>query len=343
MFTSEFDYTLPPSLIAKTPLKDRSSSKLMVIPNEGTNLEHKQFSDILSYLGPKDVLVLNNTKVIKARLFAKKKTGASIEIFLVNPLNHTDWVVLMRPAKRVSSGMHLSISESFSLEILKKDDKGYVYVRFHFKGDFFDHLSRDGLMPIPPYIRKGDEQRVDFETEYQTVFAKEPGAVAAPTAGLHFTDGLLSKLKKRGVCIEYITLHVGYGTFKPVTAEKVTEHVIHEERYNIEPPTAKRLTQYVKDGKRIVAVGTTSVRTLESAFENNMFKDGENVSTLYIYPGYRFKVVGGMITNFHLPKSSLLMLVSAFSSVALIRKAYREAIHHNYRFYSFGDAMLLLC
>jgi S-adenosylmethionine:tRNA ribosyltransferase-isomerase len=343
MFTKEFDYTLPPSLIAKTPLLDRSSSKLMVVPSGGETVEHKTFSDILSYLGKNDVLVLNNTKVIKARLFAKKVTGAKIEIFLINPLNDTDWVVLMRPSKRVAPGDVLSISADFSVTVLQKDTNGYVHVHFNFDGDFFDHLSRDGLMPIPPYIRQGNEVSVDFESEYQTVYAKSPGAVAAPTAGLHFTEHLLSELKKRGVCIEYITLHVGYGTFKPVTTEKITDHVIHEERYNIDEKTAERLSDYVNEGKRIVAVGTTSVRTLESAFENNRFKHGENVSNIYIYPGYKFKIVGGMITNFHLPKSSLLMLVSAFSTVSLIRKAYQEAIAHQYRFYSFGDAMLLLC
>jgi S-adenosylmethionine:tRNA ribosyltransferase-isomerase len=342
MFTKEFDYTLPPDLIAKTPLAKRDSSKLMVIKTKEDNFSHKSFSDIESHLGANDVLVLNDTKVIKARLFAYKKTGAKIELFLINPLNDTDWVVLMRPAKRVSVGDILTISSHFHVSILEKDERGYVHVHFDFVGNFFEHLSRDGLMPIPPYIRQGGESSVDFETEYQTVFAKHPGAVAAPTAGLHFTDTLLDRLKQKGVTIEYITLHVGYGTFKPVTAEKVTDHVIHEERYSISKDTAKRLTSYKQNGKRLVAVGTTSVRTLESAFENNMFKSGDNVSTLFIYPGYTFKAVGAIVTNFHLPQSSLLMLVSAFSTVSLIRRTYEEAIMSRYRFYSFGDAMLLL-
>lgn len=342
MKLDEFNYTLPQYLIATTPLQNRSQSRLMVINRHKRSLSHQLFSNILNYLTPNDVLVLNNTKVIKARLFANRKTGGSIELFLNTPITDTKWSVLLKPAKRVKEGETLYFDHNNTVSILEKHSD-YAIGQFNLSTSFSEFTNRYGELPLPPYIRSqmSPKNIGMLEESYQTIYAKTPGAVAAPTAGLHFTELLLQQIKQMGVQVETITLHVGLGTFQPITTNNVQHHRMHKESYFIDPDTAARLTNAIGK-KRIVAVGTTSVRTLESAFKNGIIQTGKSETQLFIYPGYQFNVVNAMITNFHLPKSSLLLLISAFSGTSLIQKAYSEAIEKEYRFYSFGDAMFIV-
>ncbi|MBI59738.1 tRNA preQ1(34) S-adenosylmethionine ribosyltransferase-isomerase QueA [bacterium] len=339
MKLSDFDYTLPPHLIAQTPSLKRDESRLMIVNKNTQKIYHQTFNDILEFIPPHSVLVLNDTKVFNSRLFGYKKTGARIEMFLLKQIDQTKWSCLLRPAKRVAVGDSIMVSESFSATVLAKEPE--IILDFTFNGNFFDLLDTYGEPPLPPYIKPSNPN--EFKDRYQTVYANQSGSVAAPTAGLHFSKALLNQIKSAGIPTEYITLHVGYGTFNTVTSSSIKDHTMHAESYSITPDTAKRLQSYHHEGKTFVCVGTTSTRTIESAFMNfHDFLPGKFESDLFIYPGYSFKRVNSIVTNFHLPKSTLFMLVSAFAGLPLIKKAYKEAVDNNYRFYSFGDAMFLL-
>ncbi len=344
MLLEEFNYNLPEELIAQVPAQKRDMSKMLVLDRVNKTFIHKHFCDITEFLTENDLLVLNDTKVIPARLYSHKETGALIEIFLVREIEKDIWISLIKPSKRVKEGMLLKVSDELSVEILTKDEDKW-HVRLIYEGNIFEVLDKAGHIPLPPYIERkmtDDEYKnLDFD-RYQTVFASKEGAVAAPTAGLHFTKELLDKLEKQGTQHCFVTLNVGLGTFKPVKCENILDHKMDSESFEITQETAKIINQAKKDGKNIVAVGTTSVRTLETV----MNKYGKIVpvkdsSELFIYPGYKFKIVDKLITNFHLPKSTLLMLVSAFASKKYIFKAYKEAIKNNYRFYSYGDCMFI--
>lgn len=331
MRLSEFDYELPKELIADFPSSQRENSGLMLLNRHKQTIEHKKFFNIVDFLGKEDVLVLNNTKVIPARLLGKKSTGANIEVFLVEKKQNNNWKVLIKPAKRVKEGTEIEFSDELKAKVVSKEE-----VELIFDGNFYEILERTGNMPLPPYINRRNTSE-DVE-RYQTVYAQAPGSVAAPTAGLHFTEEIIEKLKAKGVQVCYVTLNVGLGTFQPVRSENILEHKIHEECYEVPETTIETVKTAKEHGKNIVAVGTTTVRTLETAFST-----GENKgrSKLFIYPGYKFKVIDKLITNFHLPKSTLLMLVSALAGKDFVFSAYREAIEKNYRFYSYGDCMFI--
>lgn len=346
MLLKDFDYELPEELIAQFPSEKRELSNMMVLNRAEQTIDDKKFFNITDYLSEKDVLVLNNTRVIPARLLGHKSTGAKIEIFLLKRINETDWETLIKPSKRVKSDSLVEFSEEFSATVVERLDNDKWHVRFNFQGDFFENINRIGIIPLPPYIMRTlsdeDVKKLDHE-RYQTVYAQSPGSVAAPTAGLHFTPEIIEKLKEKGVTICTVNLNVGLGTFRPVKAENILEHKMDREYYEIPEETAQIINNAKKEGKNIVAVGTTSVRTLESAF----IKDGEIKATsgwseLFIYPGFKFKVVDKLLTNFHLPKSTLLMLISALAGREFILKAYQEAIEKKYRFYSYGDCMLII-
>lgn len=345
MKLSEFDYELPEELIAQFPAQRRDFSRLLVLDKKNGKLEHKHFYDIIDYLGENDVLVLNNTRVIPARLFARRVTGANIEIFLLKEIKKDVWEVLLRPAKRVKIGDILDVSEELSVEVIEKYDGGKALVRLIYVGDIFEVLDRVGEIPLPPYIERkmsdAELEKLDYE-RYQTVYAKNKGSVAAPTAGLHFTQEILQKLKDKGVEICYVTLNVGLGTFKPVNTENIEDHKMDNEVFEITLQAAKTISEGIKAGKRIVAVGTTSTRTLETVFQKyGEVRAVKDSSEMFIYPGYEFKVVDALITNFHLPKSTLIMLVSALAGKDNIFNAYEEAIAQKYRFYSYGDCMFI--
>ena len=338
ILTSDYDYNLPEELIAQTPLKNRSESRLMVLNREKQTFEHKHFSDILDYLTENDLLVLNDTKVIPARLIGHKiDTNAVIEILLLKDLGDNVWQTLARPQKRVKIGSIISFGEGLlKAECIEKEDMGICKFKLIYDGILVEILDKLGEMPLPPYIH----EKLEDKDRYQTVYAKHPGSAAAPTAGLHFTPEILKKLEEKGVELIYVTLHVGLGTFRPVEEEDLTNHVMHSEYYEISKEAAERLNLAKKNGKRIVAVGTTSTRTLESAYDNG-FKETCANTSIFIYPGYKFKAIDAQITNFHLPKSTLIMLVSAFAGRKFILDAYKEAVKEKYRFFSFGDAMFI--
>ena len=344
MLLSDFDYTLPQELIAQTPSQKREMSRMMVLDRNTKEIEHRHFKDIVDYLSEDDFLVLNNTKVIPARLYAKKDTGALIEIFLVKETEPFIWLTLIKPSKRVKKGMKLKISDDLEVEILEKDDDKW-YVRLIYEGNLYEILDKVGNIPLPPYIERQltSEQykALDFE-RYQTVYAEKPGAVAAPTAGLHFTQEILKELENKGVNHCFVTLNVGLGTFKPVKCENILEHKMDSELFEISEEAAAKINKAKQERKNIVAVGTTTVRTLETTMAKfGGIKPVKSTSELFIYPSYEFKIVDKLITNFHLPKSTLLMLVSAFTSREFILSAYEEAIKEKYRFYSYGDCMLI--
>ena len=345
MLTSEFDYELPEEMIAQKPANRRSLSKMMVLDKKYKTVENKVFSDIVDYLNENDVLVLNNTKVFPARLLGEKTTGAHVEIFLLKELQNKQWEALVKPSKRVNSGNIIKISDSLSVKTLVRLDGGKWLVELIYEGDIYELLNKVGNVPLPPYIERkitSEKLRKMDLKRYQTVFAKQAGSVAAPTAGLHLTKAILTKLRKKGVKVCYVTLNVGLGTFRPVKAENVEEHVMEIETFEISKKTAKVINEAKKQGKNIVAVGTTSVRTLETAFEKfGEIKACKDASQLFIYPPYKFKVVDKLITNFHLPKSTLLMLVSAFAGKDFTFEAYKQAIDEKYRFYSYGDCMFI--
>jgi S-adenosylmethionine:tRNA ribosyltransferase-isomerase len=337
---SDYDYTLPQELIAHAPVLERDKSRLLCVNRDSGEMTESVFENILSQLTEKDVLIVNNTKVIKARLLMKRQTGGSIEVFLVAPISTSLWKALIRPQKRVRVGEVLRMNDKFSLKVEAKYD-GYCHVHIDADIPVLEVLEKYGEVPLPPYIQPEAKQSSFFTSAYQTVFAAQEGAVAAPTAGLHFTDALLANIAAKGIQIETLTLHVGYGTFHPVTSEDITQHTMHPEWYSISPETAQRLTKAKQQKKRFVAVGTTSVRALESAWHEGKCRSGEAESRLFIYPGYQFLCVDAMITNFHLPKSTLLLLVSAFSGKSVMDSAYNFAIKNKFRFYSFGDAMFI--
>ena len=338
MNTEEFDYYLPEELIAQTPLKDRSASRLMVLDRKTGQIEHRIFKDMVNYLDENDVLVLNDTKVIPARLFGvKEDTKAHIELLMLKEMGDDVWQTLCKPARRVKVGTIVTFGDGLlKAECIKEEEDGIRYFKMIYEGIFLEILDKLGEMPLPPYIH----EHLEDKDRYQTVYAKNPGSAAAPTAGLHFTKEILDALKAKGVTICYITLHVGLGTFRPVSVTDVTKHKMHSEFYHISHEVADILNNAKKSGKRIVSVGTTSTRTLESAYDNG-FKETSGWTDIFIYPGYEFKAIDAQITNFHLPKSTLIMLVSAFAGKENIMNAYNEAVKEKYRFFSFGDSMFI--
>ena len=344
MLLEEFNYELPEELIAQVPAQKRDLSKMLVLDRIKKDFIHKHFCDITDFLGKNDLLVLNNTKVIPARLYATKNTGALIEIFLVREIEKDIWISLIKPSKRVKEGMILKVSDELSIEVLRKDDDKWQ-IKLIYSGNIFEILDRVGNIPLPPYIERkmtSEEYKdLDFD-RYQTVFAQKEGAVAAPTAGLHFTKEILEKLEQQGTKHCFVTLNVGLGTFKPVKCENILDHKMDSEWFEISEESARIINEAKEAGKNIVAVGTTSVRTLETVMNKyGKIIPVQDSSELFIYPGYEFKIVDKLITNFHLPKSTLLMLVSAMATKEYIFKAYDEAIQNKYRFYSYGDCMLI--
>ncbi len=342
MKLEEFDFYLPEELIAQTPLLKRDTSKLLSINRKENTYEHKVFSDIIDYFNPGDTLVLNNTRVMPARLYGQKKdTRAAIEVLLLKNKEHNMWECLVKPAKRIKVGSVVSFGEGImEAECVKVLDDGFRYFEFKYEGIFQERLDELGTMPLPPYIK----ERLTDKERYQTVYSKEVGSSAAPTAGLHFTNELLDRIKQKGVNIVYLTLHVGLGTFRPVSVENIEEHDMHSEYYTLDEETANVINETKKNGGRVFSVGTTSTRTLETIARDN---DGKIVpasgwTNIFIYPGFEFKCVDGLITNFHLPKSSLIMLVSAFYNREKVLELYKIAVENKYRFFSFGDAMIII-
>lgn len=336
-----FDFYLPEELIAQTPLEDRTSSRLMVVNKETGELEHRKFKDIYEYINPGDCLVLNDTRVLPARLHGEKEdTGAHIEVLLLKQQEEDKWETLVKPAKRVKEGTIITFGDGKLKAVCVKElEHGGRILDFQYDGIFYEILDQLGEMPLPPYIK----EKLDDQDRYQTVYAKERGSAAAPTAGLHFTNELLDALKEKGVHIAFITLHVGLGTFRPVNVEDIDKHEMHAEFYQINGETASLLNKVRAEGGRILSVGTTSTRTLETiaAANNGEFVESSGWTSIFIYPGYEFKGIDGMITNFHLPKSTLIMLVSALAGRENILHAYETAVKERYRFFSFGDAMFI--
>ncbi len=339
---ADFEYELPEELIAQFPLKERDQSALMVVNRETQQVEHRRFQDVVDYVNPGDCLVVNNTRVFPARLFGKKdKTGARVEVFLLRNLENGIWEVLVKPARKVRLGNKIVFKEGFSCDIIDNTVSGGRIVEIHCNGDFFEMLEEVGQTPLPPYIKR--EPQPEDREYYQTVFAQHRGAVAAPTAGMHFTEELIDKIKAKGIAIAPITLHVGLGTFRPVQVDDVSRHQMHSEFYLVSPESARAIAETREKGGAIVAVGTTSVRVLETvADRNGTVRAGEGWTDKFIYPPYQFQSVDRMITNFHLPQSTLLMLVCAFGGYDLMMKAYQEAVKQKYRFYSYGDSMIIL-
>ena len=340
MKLEEFDYNLPEELIAQIPIEKRDESRLMVIDRYNKQIEHKIFKDIVDYLEPGDCLVRNNTKVIPARLYGKKDTGAKVEFVLLNRIQGDIWETIVRPGNKLRPGTKVEFGDGLlKATILDIMEGGTRKVEFHYDGIFNEILDKIGLMPLPPYIHESLKQK----DRYQTVYAKYEGSAAAPTAGLHFTPELLEKIKEKGVNIANVTLHVGIGTFRPVKEENIEEHKMHLEHFYIKEEDCNIINNAKKSGKRVIAVGTTSCRVLETIADANtgLVSAQESDTGIYIYPGYKFKCIDGLITNFHLPKSTLLMLVSALAGREFILDAYNEAVREKYRFFSFGDAMFI--
>ena len=339
MQVSDFNYDLPQELIAQTPMEPRDHSRLLVVDKETGKMEHRHFYDLPNYLRPDDLLVFNDTRVIPARLHGVKGTGAKAEVFLLTRLNATDWEVLVKPGRRLRTGAVINFSEDLSCEILDNTEFGGRIARFKFEGVFEEILDRLGETPLPPYIT---EQLEDKE-RYQTVYSRDKGSAAAPTAGLHFTKELLQKVKDMGCEEVFVTLNIGLGTFRPVSVENIEDHVMHKEFYTITPEAADAINKAKAAGRRIVSVGTTAVRTLEAAATagNGIIKPGAAWTDIFIYPGYKFKMIDALVTNFHLPQSTLLMLVSTLSTREIMLKTYEEAVKQKYRFFSFGDAMFI--
>ena len=341
MKVSDFDYELPQELIAQVPIKDRSAARLMVLDRKNKTIEDKIFKDILDYLQPGDCLVRNNTKVIPARLYGiKEETGVHIEFLLLKRIEGDIWEVMVHPGRRLKIGTKVIFGDGLlKAEILEMMEGGNRKVKFEYDGIFNEILDQIGLMPLPPYIK----EKLEDKSRYQTVYAKYEGSAAAPTAGLHFTEELLEKIKEKGVEIANVTLHVGIGTFRPVKVENIEEHDMHSEHFYIKQEDVDKINETKRQGKRVIAVGTTSCRVLETiaSEENGMVEPIEGDTKIFIYPGYKFKCIDGLITNFHLPESTLLMLVSALAGKEYIMKAYNEAVKEKYKFFSFGDAMFI--
>lgn len=338
MNKSDFYYELPEELIAQTPIEPRDASRLLVYDRSANTIEHKHFYDLPDYLHKGDVLVINNTRVLPARIYGVKAvTGAKVEFLLHKRINLTDWEVLVKPAKKASVGAKFVFSDKLSAEVIEYEGEGLRKVRFTFDGVFEDVLSAIGEMPIPPYIH----EKLKEQERYQTVYAKENGSSAAPTAGLHFTPELLNKLRAMGVEIVEVLLHVGLGTFRPVKADDITEHKMHSEYYCVTQKAADEINAAKAEGRRIIAVGTTSVRVLESAFRDEKLHAESGETSIFIYPPYKFKAVDALVTNFHLPESTLIMLISAFMGRENALKMYETAVKERYRFFSFGDACFI--
>lgn len=339
MKTDDFNYDLPKELIAQTPLKKRDSSRMLVLDKKTGEYEDKTFTDIVDYLDEGDTLVLNDTKVIPARIIGTKSdTGAVIEVLMLKDLGSDTWQCLTKPAKRVKIGTIIKFSDELSCECVFVGGDGIRHYKFIYDGIFLEILDRLGEMPLPPYIT----EKLNDKDRYQTIYAKNPGSAAAPTAGLHFTEEVFKKIKEKGVNIAYVTLHVGLGTFRPVSVEDVTKHEMHSEYYTMDKKTADLLNNTRKNNKKIIAVGTTTTRVLETvADDNGVFKNQSGNTKIFIYPGYKFKAIDCLLTNFHLPKSTLVMLVSALAGKDNILNAYKHAVNEKYRFFSFGDCMLI--
>lgn len=349
MNINDFDYILPEKLIAQKPADKRDFSRLLVVNRENDTVEHKHFYDIIDYLNPGDCLVMNNSKVIPARLFGiKEGTGAKIEFLLIKRIQGDKWETMVRPGKRVKVGDTISFSDgaAFKAHVLDYGNDGTRIVEFEYEGIFLERLEELGSMPLPPYIERPSEK--EDKDRYQTVYCKEEGSVAAPTAGLHFTNELLEKAKEKGVSLAYVTLHVGIGTFRPVKCEVIEEHKMHFEEYEIDEENARIINETKERGGRIISVGTTSTRTMESAAYYDETSNGYRIranqgsTDIFIYPGYEFKIVDRLITNFHLPKSTLLMLISALYDREKILEVYKTAVDEEYRFFSYGDAMFIM-
>jgi S-adenosylmethionine:tRNA ribosyltransferase-isomerase len=342
MLITEFDFNLPEKLIAQTPLEKRENSRMLVVDKAKQNFEDAHFYDFQRFLRKGDVLVLNNTKVFPARLFGETETGAKIEIFLVKETETQVWETLARPARRLKIGKQIVFSTNLSAEVLARTEEGRVIIEFETSGNFDEILDEIGKTPLPPYIKRDDGNFEKDRERYQTVFAKNRGAIAAPTAGLHFTPEILENIISFGVEITEVTLHVGYGTFEPVRVNDLSEHKVLPENYEISAETAETLNRAKSENRRIIAIGTTTTRTLESAIQrHSKFVAEKNLADLTVTPNYKFKAIDGILTNFHLPQSSLLVLISTFGGHQLIMESYNHAVRENYRFYSYGDCMFI--
>lgn len=337
MLITDFDYDLPQELIAQHPMEPRDHSRLLVVDKKTGEIEHKHFYDLVNYLKPGDVLVFNDTRVIPARLHGTKDTGAHVEVFLLTRRDATDWEVLVRPGKKLQVGAKINFSDELSCEVIEHTDFGGRVVRFKYDGIFEEILDRLGETPLPPYITAPLEDK----ERYQTVYNRERGSAAAPTAGLHFTKELLQKIKEIGCEEVFVTLHVGLGTFRPVSEAKIEDHKMHKEFYTVSQEAADAVNKAKAEGRRIIAVGTTAVRTLEAAGADGQLHAGSSWTNIFIYPGYKFRLVDDLVTNFHLPQSTLLMLVSTLSTREIMLQTYKKAVEEKYRFFSFGDAMFI--
>lgn len=337
MLVTDFDYDLPQELIAQHPMEPRDHSRLLVVDKKTGEIEHKHFYDLVNYLKPGDVLVFNDTRVIPARLHGTKDTGAHVEVFLLTRRDATDWEVLVRPGKKLQVGAKINFSDELSCEVIEHTDFGGRVVRFKYDGIFEEILDRLGETPLPPYITAPLEDK----ERYQTVYNRERGSAAAPTAGLHFTKELLQKIKEIGCEEVFVTLHVGLGTFRPVSEAKIEDHKMHKEFYTVSQEAADAVNKAKAEGRRIIAVGTTAVRTLEAAGADGQLHAGSSLTNIFIYPGYKFRLVDDLVTNFHLPQSTLLMLVSTLSTREIMLQTYKKAVEEKYRFFSFGDAMFI--
>lgn len=337
MLVTDFDYDLPQELIAQHPMEPRDHSRLLVVDKKTGEIEHKHFYDLVNYLKPGDVLVFNDTRVIPARLHGTKDTGAHVEVFLLTRRDATDWEVLVRPGKKLQVGAKINFSDELSCEVIEHTDFGGRVVRFKYDGIFEEILDRLGETPLPPYITAPLEDK----ERYQTVYNRERGSAAAPTAGLHFTKELMQKIKEIGCEEVFVTLHVGLGTFRPVSEAKIEDHKMHKEFYTVSQEAADTVNKAKAEGRRIIAVGTTAVRTLEAAGTDGQLHAGSSWTNIFIYPGYKFRLVDDLVTNFHLPQSTLLMLVSTLSTREIMLQTYKKAVEEKYRFFSFGDAMFI--
>ena len=337
MLVTDFDYDLPQEFIAQHPMEPRDHSRLLVVDKKTGEIEHKHFYDLVNYLKPGDVLVFNDTRVIPARLHGTKDTGAHVEVFLLTRRDATDWEVLVRPGKKLQVGAKINFSDELSCEVIEHTDFGGRVVRFKYDGIFEEILDRLGETPLPPYITAPLEDK----ERYQTVYNRERGSAAAPTAGLHFTKELLQKIKEIGCEEVFVTLHVGLGTFRPVSEAKIEDHKMHKEFYTVSQEAADAVNKAKAEGRRIIAVGTTAVRTLEAAGADGQLHAGSSWTNIFIYPGYKFRLVDDLVTNFHLPQSTLLMLVSTLSTREIMLQTYKKAVEEKYRFFSFGDAMFI--
>ena len=338
--TKDFDFDLPEKLIAQTPIEPRDASRLLILDKESGEIQHRHFYDIIDYLNPNDCLILNDSRVLPARIYGiKEGTGARVEFLLLSAKGDDVWEVLAGPGKRAKPGNRFSFCDGLmTAEVLEIIEDGNRLVKFSYQGNFYAVLDQIGQMPLPPYIKK----KLEDKERYQTVYSREVGSAAAPTAGLHFTKELLGKIREKGIKIGYVTLHVGLGTFRPVSVDKITDHKMHSEHYWLPQETADLINETKKNGGRVISVGTTSCRTIESvAKKEGCIKESGGFTDIFIYPGFQFKVLDGLITNFHLPESTLIMLVSALAGREHILNAYRIAVQEKYRFFSFGDAMFI--